>query len=457
MNVLFLMVDEMAWWAMGHVTAELHTPHIDRLAARSRRFTQAYTPSPICVPTRAAIATGRYLHKLNNWSSAEPYDGSVRGWSHAVRDAGHSCLSFGKLHYRSAKDDTGFTQQIAPTHVLGGEGWVQALLRQPVYPNASPESLAAEIGPGETEYHRYDRKVAAAAVDWLSDPARKAQTWCAFVSLLAPHFPLVAPPSDYARYDARALESAPQTVPDHPIQREIADFFSHDQFFDLRTRGVARASYYALCTFVDRQVGRVLDALDAAGLTENTLILFTSDHGEMLGDKGIWTKSTMYDGAARVPLLMAGPGIVPGEWHAPVSLIDIAPTICGAMGVVGAWDGVDLREPDPERAVISEYHDGGCSVGITMLRWADWKLVHYAEGHPPQLFNLSDDGQEVHDLSGLAPEVMQEGYARLRQFLDPEEVHARALRDQAKRIAALGGADAIRARAQFNYTPAEAS
>ena len=456
MNVLFLMVDEMSWWALGHVTPAIQTPNIDRLAARSVRFTQAYTPSPICVPTRAAIATGKYLHELSNWSSAEPYDGTPRGWAHEVQNAGFDCVSIGKLHYRSVDDDAGFSPQIAPTHVVGGEGWVQALLRKPIEPDEAPDSLAAEIGPGDTDYHRYDRTVAQAAVDWLGEPDRQKRSWCAFVSLLAPHFPLKAPAKDFARYDAEALSADPEAVPEHPIVSELAGYFCHDQFFDRAARGVAKASYFALCTFVDRQVGRVLDALDAAGLRDDTLILFTSDHGEMLGEKGFWTKSNMYDSAARVPLLLAGPGVAPGQWGAPVSLIDIAPTICAAMGIEASYPGVDLRHPDPQRVVISEYHDGGCSVGVTMLRWDDWKLVHYAEGHPPQLFNLANDPREMRDLAKLEPDVLQDGYSRMAVFMDPEEVNKRAFQDQARRIKELGGPDSIRARGQFSYTPANA-
>ena len=105
MNVLFVMVDEMAPWGCG---SDVHTPNIDKLRARGADYTAAYTPSPICVPTRAAIATGKYLHEVGYWSSAEAYDGSVRGWAHQSRDAGIETVSFGKLHYRSMEDDTGF-------------------------------------------------------------------------------------------------------------------------------------------------------------------------------------------------------------------------------------------------------------------------------------------------------------------------------------------------------------
>jgi len=221
------------------------------------------------------------------------------------------------------------------------------------------------------------------------------------------------------------------------------------------TRGIARASYFALCTFVDRQLGKVLEALDASGQAEETLVIFTSDHGEMLGEKGFWAKSTMYESAVRVPLILAGPGVVSGDWQHPVSLIDCAPTICQAMGVDAAFSGVDLCDPDPSRAVVSSYHDGGAPVGMTMLRWDNFKLVHYAQGHPTQVFDLAKDPQELVDIAYTHPRVLAEGMALLLARLDPEAVNAAALRDQARKVEALGGLDAVKAIPTFDYTPAD--
>ncbi len=454
MNVLVLMVDELSWWALGHSGGAAHTPNIDALAARGMRFSNAYTPSPICVPARAAIATGRYVYEIANWSSAEPYTGEPRGWAHAVREAGLDCVSIGKLHYCNETDDTGFSTQLEPLHVLNGEGWVQALLRKPVHPYDNAESLAKDVGSGDTDYHAYDRRVTKAACEWLREPGRQDQTWSAFVSFLAPHFPLIAPARDYALYDATQFEDGPQDPPDHPILQELHAYFDHDRFFTPESRGMARAAYYGLCTFVDRQVGKVLAALDETGQTDDTLIIFTSDHGEMLGEKGFWTKSVMYDSAARVPLIVAGPDIVSGDWSHPVSLIDIAPTVCAALGIDATFKGFDLRAPHKDRDVISEYHDGGCSAGFAMLRWDDWKLVAYAEGHPAQLFNLETDPSELHDLSLLEPGTLRDGLARLSRHFDLETVNAQAHQDQAEKVASMGGRDAVIAKGQFDYTPA---
>jgi choline-sulfatase len=464
MNILFLMSDELSSWGLGCYGGIPKTPNLDALARRGVRFRSAYTPSPVCVSARAAIATGRHVNEIGCWSSAEAYDGTVPSWGHKLQAAGWDVASIGKLHYRSQDDATGFDEQILPIHIPNGVGWLPGLLRKPVCEFKGAAELAQTIGPGDSEYLRFDRAVTKEAERWLAAPRRRERPWCAFVSYFSPHFPLVAPEAYYRMYDPRAFEADAEPVPDHPTLREIAAFFCYDKPFDRASRGIARASYFALCSFMDEGVGRIVSALEAAGQAEDTVIVFTSDHGESLGYKGFWGKSTMYEDAAKVPLIVAGPGLGAGEVRDdPVSLIDIAPTICQAAGLADPASGFSghslLEAPAPERTVISEYHDGGASVGITMVRWNDgpdaWKYVHYAEGLPPQLFNLTRDPREARDLSRAAPEMVREGRRRLWEMFDPEAVNARAHADQARKIAALGGREKLLALPQWTHTPAE--
>jgi choline-sulfatase len=467
MNILLIMADELSTWGLEcYDTVNKHTPHLDELARSGTLFQNAYTPSPICVPTRAAIACGRHVHETGYWSSAEAYDGRVPSWGHRLREAGIETVSIGKLHYRNATDDTGFTRQIEPIHIPGGTGWVRGLLRKPVCEYDATAELAAMIGPGDSDYIQYDRRVTAEAEQWLADPARRdpGKPWAAFVSYVSPHYPLIAPPEFYNLFDPTRFEAEPEPLPDHPVLGQIAGFFSHDEHFTPRTRGIARAAYFGLCAFLDAQVGRVMAALEASGQRDDTLVIFTSDHGEMLGAKGFWTKSTMYDDAVRIPLLMAGPGIgETGTRTDPVSLIDLAPTICQAAGLPDPHHGFSgrslLAPPDPSRTVISEYHDGGSPVGITMVRWADeqgdWKYVHYAEGHPPQLFHMREDPDETSDLAAAKPLIVREARRRMAEILDPEEANTRAHADQARRVAELGGREKLLAAPQWNFTPAD--
>lgn len=454
-NVLVIIADELSMNGLGCQGGPAITPVLDALAAGGMRFTAAYTPSPICVPARASVATGRYVHQIGYWDSVHAYDGRVRGWGHRLQAAGRPVTSIGKLHYRRAGDPTGFDRQIEPIHIVDGIGWPQALLRRPVADYAATAEMAGMIGPGESDYTRFDRRVADAAAAWLAAPP--PEPWCTFVSFLSPHFPLIAPEAHFRNYDPAEFESGPEPLPEHPILREIGAFFDHDRYFDERTRGIARAGYYALCSFLDRQVGRVLAALEASGQSDDTLVIMTADHGEMLGARGIWGKSVMYEASVRVPLIVSGPGISRGVRPDPVSLIDLAPTICGAMGVdVSGFPGHSLTaEPLSDRTVFSEYHDGGCSAGFTMVRWDRWKYVHYAEGHPAQLFDLAADPDERRDLAAACPEIAAEARARLAAEMDAEAVNARAHADQAATLAALGGRERVLAMEQWGFTPAD--
>ena len=460
MNILLIMADELSTWGLGCYGSEVpRTPQIDRLAARSMRFDAAYTPSPICVPTRAAIASGRYLHEIGYWSSAEAYDGRVPSWGHRLRDAGIETVSIGKLHYRNGTDDTGFDRQIEPIHVPGGIGWVRGLLRKPLTDYDATAELAEMIGPGDSDYIQFDRCVVAEAENWLTDSAREDRPWAAFVSFVSPHYPLIAPPEFYDLYDPKRFESEADPLPDHPVLRDLARFFDHDAYFTPETRGIGRAGYFGLCSFLDAQVGRVLAALEAGGQAEETAIILTSDHGEMLGHRTIWGKSTMYEDSARVPLLIAVPGQAPAQRADPVSLIDLAPTICEFAALddpAAGFSGRSLTAPPaPDRTVLSEYHDGGSPVGITMVRWRGWKYVHYAEGYPAQLFDLAADPDEREDLVDHQPKKIAEARRRMAEFLDPEEVNARAHMDQARRVEELGGREALLAQPQWNFTPAD--
>lgn len=473
-NLLILISDEHrkdAMGCMGHPFVK--TPHLDGLAARGALFENAYTPSPMCVPTRAALACGEHVHRIRYWDSATPYDGGRRSWMHALRDSGVEVTSIGKLHFRSAEDDNGFSQEILPMHVVGGVGWAVGLLREnpPAYDSAA--ELAGDVGVGASSYTDYDRAITSAAIEWLGDPARKERPWAAFVSFVSPHYPLIAPEEWSALYDPEDMDwpvgYGPAERPDHPELQNITTFFDYDRYFDEEKTRAAKAAYYGLTSFMDDCVGHVLAALDASGQGEDTAVIYVSDHGDMMGDHGIWTKQVMYEASAGVPMIMSGPGVAPGRRVGTgASLIDIAPTaldVCGVSGQEG-FPGQPLRglanDPDdPDRTILSEYHDGGSTTGTFMVRWQSWKYVHYV-GYKPQLFDLSADPQELTNLAGdgvndpRIQDALAEGERRLRAICDPEVVNALCFADQKRRIAELGGEQACRDAFVFNHTPTPA-
>ena len=444
-NLLFICSDEHARSAAGcYGHPVVKTPTLDALAASGTRFTNAYTNSPICVPARASLATGRYVHQIGNWSSAEPYNGDVPGWGQRLIDDGHRVVSIGKLHYRATDDPNGFEPEILPLHVVDGIGWVTALLRRdPLIGTEVNAGFARDVGAGETAYTQYDRDICAAACDWLKTDGAAGgdKPWVLFVSFVCPHYPLVAPAEFHGLYapeDAgwpRAY--APDQRPTHPVVTELARYFDYDAYFDEARVREARAAYFGLCSFLDDNVRKLLVALEDYGLAGDTRIVYTADHGEMLGDHGFWAKSVMYEEAAAVPMIVAGPGVPAGAViETPVSHVDCYQTIVESVGgtlsdaerALPGHSLIDIAEgATPERTVLSEYHDGGAITGIFMFRVGRWKYVHYVD-YAPQLFDLDADPTEENDL-GESPDhagVRAECEARLRAILDPDAVNDQA-------------------------------
>ncbi len=464
-NVLIIMSDEHQARAMGSAGHEVaQTPHLDSLAAGGTRFTNCWTPSPICVPARASVATGRWVHEVEAWDSAQAYTGEPKGWAAALADAGHDVASFGKLHHRSGADDDGFTERHLPMFIHGGLGWLQGLPRREPIPYNEASELAADVGVGETTYTRYDRRVTDAACEWLQAPQRSAKPWAAFVSFVAPHYPLSAPEEFAAMYpvaDIPPPEIGMVSI-DHPAVNAMADFFHYGQYFTPELTQEARAAYFGLCSFMDHNVGRVLAALEAAGQRENTRIIYSSDHGELLGNRGLWCKSFMFEDSVAVPMIISGPGAPQGAVvEANVNLVDIAPTVVEVADSatladspgVSLWDAA--QQPDADRLGFSEYHDGGSVTGSFALRDGEWKYVHH-EGHAPELYNLADDPDELNDLGTSAGTASERAACAdaLAGIVDTSDANARAFASQAALIEQHGGRANIEHSFRFNHTPA---
>lgn len=459
LNVLVLMSDEhnpKFLGCGGHPFIE--TPNLDRLAKRGTRFTQAYTCSPICVPARASFATGRYVHQIGFWDNADGYDGSVPSWHHALRDAGHEVASIGKLHFRGQPgDDHGFCEEIIPMHI-NGAGDLRGLIRERNMPVRNFGAMMAGLaGPGESTYTHYDRDIASKAQIWLAEHAAKPtdKPWVLFVSMVAPHFPLTAPPEWFYHYADMDLPMpklyALESRPHHPFADENARVLDWDTHFhtpnDVRR---AIAGYSGLVSYMDEGVGRILGELERSGLVENTLVIYTSDHGDNLGARGLWGKCTLHEESAGVPMIIAGPGVAQGAvLTEPVSHVDCAVTILQAAGAPALPDAngqslLDLAQGAAVvRPVISEYHAIASISGATMLRHGPWKYCYYV-GMPPQLFNLLADPEELHDLAadpGHA-QMLDECEHVLRANLDPEAVDRKAKRRQQELLESHGGRDA---------------
>jgi len=460
-NLIVIMSDEHNPAIMGCAGNRfVRTPNLDALAARGQRFSNAYCPSPICVPSRAAFATGMRVHQTRHWDNAMPYTGTPRSWGHVLQDRGIRVESIGKLHYRAESDPNGFDAEHLPMHVIGGHGMVWGSIRAP-YLNTAAESssrmLGDRIGGGESSYTRYDRAIVQGTLQWLQEAEARGEPFVLYVGLVAPHFPLIAPQEFFDWYaGVRAELGRVKQHPDagyvrHPWAREYAAFgLNEEKFRSEEDRLDAFAAYYGLCSFLDYNVGLIEAEVERLGLAGSTHIVYTSDHGDNLGARGLWGKSTLYQESVGIPMIVAGPRVQPGVCDTPVDLLDLYPTILDAVGVDVAGEmqdrpGRSLFEiaaapAQPERVILSQYHASGSNTGAFMLRKGRWKYHHYI-GFSPELFDLQDDPEELVDraVDPTCAAVLADMERTLRSLCDPEAVDALAKADQRALIEKVGG------------------
>lgn len=471
-NCIFFLSDEhnrKIAGCYGHPFVK--TPNLDKLAGGGTRFESAYCNSPICVPSRASLATGRYVHDIGYWDNASPYAGHPASWHAILRDAGVDVISIGKLHFRGG-DDNGFTDEILPLHVVDGRGDLKGLFRKELPPKYGTGDMANQAGRGTSSYWEYDERIADAASAWLKARAVSAQSSCftLFVSFVMPHFPLIAKDEYCDLYSGLSLSELTHRLdappPDHPTLNRMANYFDYDRHFNDERRAAALVAYYGMVTRLDELIGSVMTTLEAYGFKETTDIIYASDHGDNLGNRGMWGKSVMYEDSVGVPMILSGAGIPSGKVvETPVSLLDIAPTIAEMTGVevsTADFEGESLvtiaNDPPDNRVVMAEYHAAGSDTGQFMIRRNRWKYVVYV-GKPPQLFDLESDPDELDDVStrGEAADILAQLDADLRSICDPEEVSDRAFADQQRLIEANGGREQIEKSVDIPFTPAPAN
>lgn len=471
-NVIVIMSDEHDPRHAGcYGSSWVQTPNIDALAARGVRFTQAYTPSPICVPARAAFATGQRVHQARLWDNALPYHGQIRGWGHVLQDHGIRVESIGKLHYREVGDPAGFDTEHLPMHVVGGVGMVWASIRDPYITRAHQKRmLGDQIGRGDTPYTQYDQEVTRTAVDWL---ARRGQQqdgpFVLYVGLVAPHFPLMAPPAFYDLYKdlpiAKVKLHPADGYPRHPWVEAYANFEQSEALFaSPEERERAFRAYYGLCSYLDHNVGQIMQALKSNGLADSTTVIYTADHGDNLGARGLWGKSTLYEESVRIPMILAGPDIRPGVCDTPVDLLDLFPTILQCAGIDPASEMKDrpgqslttsaVAPTQADRVILSEYHAAGSNTAAFMLRKGRWKYIHYVR-HEPELFDLKADPQELVNRAQdpQCQTVLDDLRAELYRICDPEAMDALAKQDQQAMIERLGGVEVAATLGASGATP----
>jgi choline-sulfatase len=465
-NILLIMCDQL----MPHLTGAyghpvVQTPNLDKLVARGVRFDNAYTPCPVCSPARAAFMTGRYVSRIGCYDNATVLASDQPTFAHYLANAGYDVTLAGKMHFIGPDQLHGFHRRLTTDVYPSSFAWT---------PTRDPDGnfrrgghvrgyLQENLGVRPWNiYFTHDEEVKFRALEYLYDRVRTKAEGPFFLcaSFHHPHDPFQPSQELWDLY-----EGAPIDIPTYP-----PDLAAHESEMDRWLNAVhgagsdgtpalsdpanlyaLRRAYYALVTYIDRKVGELLDALERTGLAENTIVLFCSDHGDMLAERKMVQKRCFYEYSARIPLIVAMPD---GEGagrivDAPVSLLDIAPTLLDWAGVPTAArlaiDGQSLvpllADPHPDnpkettpRVVISEFHTDKVKAPCFMVRKGPYKYV-YIHGFRGQLFDLTQDPGEWENLvdDPAHAAVVDEMRGLILAEFDPEWIVADAAASIARR------------------------
>jgi len=409
-NILFLMSDQHTSRLMGCAGSSfVRTPNLDRLAARGVRFDNAYCAHPHCVPSRAALMTGLQTHHIPCFSHPAPFPSEFPTWAHLLRHAGYDTTLNGKMHFVGPDQFHGFHEVINEPHAeIGGFRWGQE--------NPDPTTgkrywidLHFEGDPVHERRMKHEGAILRDAVAFLKEGPRD-KPWCHVASFGGPHYPQImtrAMFESYAEVDIPEPRSGLENL--HPRHEHWAKCWGFDRISAEENR-IGRQAYLAMVTHVDEWIGQILDALEASGQAENTVIVYTSDHGEMWAEHGLWGKQVFFEDSAPVPLIISAPalGIREGAVvETPVSLLDLYPTFRD-LSQVGEWniplDGRSLlaalkgEAQLPDVPVFCEYDGCDTKGPERMVRFQNLKLNYYHH-QGMELFDLEKDPHELHNLA----------------------------------------------------------
>ena len=409
-NIVLIMSDQHNARVMGCAGDDIvRTPNLDALAERGVRFSNMYCPYPLCLPSRMGFMAGRHPSEIDCWDNGSFLASDLPTFAHCFGASGYEAVLCGRMHFAGPDQFHGFEKRLL------GDVW-QSVLRKILgegenRTNGQTRYAVDVSGYGKTGYEAYDEEIARRTREFLTE-RKDDRPFCLVAGMILPHNPLICS-RDLFEYYMDALgpaEGAPEgyLAHLHPALVKWRERRGVDGITPERARR-GRAAYYGLVTTLDRNIGLIMDAIENSPYADNTLTVYTSDHGDMAGEQGMWWKSSFYDGSALVPCIASWPGRYPGgdEVEAVASLVDIGPTILDIAEAEPIPDatGRSLRgflggNPPAEwpDEAFSEYLGLKGDGPSCMVRSGRWKLNYYAEFDSYQLFNMRDDPLELTDL-----------------------------------------------------------
>ncbi|WP_170334635.1 choline-sulfatase [Ruegeria arenilitoris] len=475
-NIVVIMADQLAphWTgAYGHPVAR--TPNIDALAARGMRFDAAYCNSPLCAPSRFAFMSGQLISRIAAYDNASEFRASVPTFAHYLKALGYrTCLS-GKMHFVGPDQKHGFqdrvTTDIYPADFAWTPDWEAPDERiDKWYHNMQTvKESGVAVATFQTDY---DDEVGFAARRWLIDRGRERAAgqdtpFCMVASFIHPHDPYVAKPEWWDLYDDDEIpmpEFVPALDEQDPFSRRVMDGIEAS-VVPLSEEEVRRArrAYLANVSYFDSKVGEIVKAIEDIGESDNTIIIVTADHGDMLGERGLWYKMNFFEHSARVPLIMAGAGVSHGVAGNACSLLDLLPTFIDIAGGSAATLGepVDGRslmplargEADPVDEAIGEYCAEMTPYPVFMIRRGPLKYIH-CDADPPQLYDLAQDPLETKNIANGSTyrDAAAAFAAEVTERWDSEELRRNIIATQKSRRA-LHAAMEAGAGEHWDYNP----
>ena len=417
----------------------VRTPNMEQLAEDGTIFRNAYCPSPLCMPSRSAFFTGRRVHDIGVYNNCRiGLNTNLSNYGGVLSGQGVYTAYAGKVHVYDDPENLGFDALLVPGDIAyPGDTMFR---RRPLSIRDQADRRAAAWGPKEGSLSR-DEDIATRAVRWIQSVAPSIdRPWVLTVSFVKPHFPHHVSQDYWSMYERGDLPAhgIDEETARHPYAADLRRHFQTTDFTEEQVRG-HRRGYWACVSHIDRQIGRIVETLEKSRLGERTNVIYTADHGEMLGEFGMWWKGSLYEDSARIPCIAAGPDFTRGHTvETPVDLHDVRAALFASAGTPqpGGWLGSALQQipnQDEKRIVFSEYHGHGTRSGAFMVRQGQWKLIHYSEG-PDQLFDLESDPDELINRLEEESEIAKKLYRELHTICSPDEENSRAHRHELSQL-----------------------
>lgn len=452
-NILIFMVDQLNGTLFPDGPADfLHTPNLKKLAERSLRFQNTYCASPLCAPSRASFMSGQLPSRTRVYDNAAEFASDTPTFAHHLRRAGYSTILSGKMHFVGPDQLHGFEQRMTTDVYPADFGWTPDYRKPGERIDWWYHNMSSVTGSGVAEITNqleYDDDVAHYAKLALYEHARRTDDvpLCLTVSFTHPHDPYVTRKKYWDLYEGQNNNPKVPTMAyeDHDAHSKRIFDANDWRNFTITDEDIARSrrAYFANISYLDDHIGQILQVLEDCRMDDNTIVVFCSDHGDMLGERGLWFKMSFFEGSSRVPFMISGPGIDAKSINTPVSLLDVTPTLADMAGVdmseVYPWtDGESLlpmsRGETRTSPVYLEYMAEASYAPLVSIREGNYKFNH-CELDPPQLFDLANDPDELTNLAeDPANKDLVDAYMqKVRQRWDLMALDGQIRESQAKR------------------------